>query len=243
MRGYLATIAFAALLPVGAAMAGAPTATPITNNGHPTFLLGLGVEFGDTTSSTPDVGITGKIISSDLSNHFVVGAGATYFPWSAGKPIGVDISAGFNATDFGVLGGYDFIRQKPELSAGFVPTESSSTTCPSGYSLSGGSCFADVSDRRRKRDIRHLATLSDGIRLYSFRYLWSDTVYVGVMAQDLLEDTRFRHAVLTDADGFYRVEYDKLDLVMVTLEQWLEHGLDAVVLGTRPAELLAPIAA
>lgn len=44
------------------------------------------------------------------------------------------------------------------------------------------------SDRRLKRDIRHVATRSDGLRLYAFKYLWDDTTYVGVMAQDLLRN-------------------------------------------------------
>jgi hypothetical protein len=63
------------------------------------------------------------------------------------------------------------------------------------------------------------------------------------MAQDLLEDPRWRHAVLTGEDGFYLVDYDKLDLTMVTLETWNEHGVEAVVLGSRPAELLTAQAA
>ena len=43
-----------------------------------------------------------------------------------------------------------------------------------------------VSDARLKRDIDQVATRDDGLPIYSFRYLWDDEVYVGVMAQDLL---------------------------------------------------------
>ena len=241
MNRLFATTALIALLPVTAAMAGTMSVSPMSNGGHPTFMIGIGVEFGDP-SDKPDVGITGKILSSNLTNHLVVGGGVTYFPMSD-QQFGLDLSAGFNFTGVAALGGYDFLRQKPQLSAGFVPTEDGSPYCPSGYSLSGNSCVATVSDRRMKRDVRHIATLSDGIRLYAFRYLWSDTMYVGVMAQDLLGDPRWRHAVVTDADGFYMVDYDRLDLVMVTLEDWNQYGVDAVVLGSRPAELLIEEAA
>jgi hypothetical protein len=235
MKKLLATTALVAILPVTAALAGAPVPTPTQGSGSLTFLLGIAAEFGD--SSGPDVGITGKVLSSNLTNHLVVGGGVTYFPLSDEK-LGLDLSAGFNFTNFAILGGYDLLRQQPQISLGYVPT-TDGLTCPPGYVLSGGTCDpVAISDRRMKRDIRHVATLSDGIRLYSFRYLWSETAYVGVMAQDLLEDSRWRHAVLTGDDGFYLVDYDQLDLAMVTLDGWNEHGVDAVVVGSRPARLL-----
>jgi hypothetical protein len=235
MNRLLLTTALAAMLPVTAAIAGSGT-TPISSTGHFTVLLGIGVEFGD---SQPDVGITGKVLASPVSN-FVAGGGATYFPGS--NTFGLDLSAGVNFNGFAALGGYDFLTQKPQVSVGFAPVWTT-LTCPPGYSLSGDVCLPNASDRRVKRDIVHIASLSDGMRLYSFRYLWSDTVYVGVMAQDLLEDSRWSHSVVTGADGFYLVDYDKLDLVMATLDDWNSFGLDAVVLGSRPAEFLATQAA
>src|SRR5579864_211256 len=41
-----------------------------------------------------------------------------------------------------------------------------------------------VSDARLKRDITLVGRRDDGLGLYRYRYLWSDTVYVGVMAQE-----------------------------------------------------------
>ncbi len=41
------------------------------------------------------------------------------------------------------------------------------------------------SDARLKRDIVLVGRLDDGLGLYRYRYLWSDTVYVGVMAQEV----------------------------------------------------------
>ena len=42
-----------------------------------------------------------------------------------------------------------------------------------------------ISDARLKRDIALVGRRDDGLGLYRYRYLWSDTVYVGVMAQEV----------------------------------------------------------
>ena len=68
--------------------------------------------------------------------------------------------------------------------------------------------------------LEHLSTLSNGIRLYSFRYLWDEQVQVGVMAQDLLADPDRRDAVSEHPSGYYMVDYGKLGLRMVTLKEW-----------------------
>lgn len=74
------------------------------------------------------------------------------------------------------------------------------------------------SDIRLKRSITPLLRTADGIQLYSFQYLWSDQVYVGVMAQDLV--ATHPEALSIDSFGFYHVDYDKLGLQMLTLEEW-----------------------
>lgn len=85
-----------------------------------------------------------------------------------------------------------------------------------------------TSDRRLKRDINALTVLADGTKLYSFRYLWSETVYVGVMAQDLLADPERADAVLKQANGYYAVDYHRLGLQMATIEDWNTLGFEAV---------------
>lgn len=92
---------------------------------------------------------------------------------------------------------------------------------------------ATQSDRRLKRDIAHLVTLDNGIRLYAFKYLWDDQVHIGVMAQDLLAQETFRDAVVLKPNGFYAVDYARLGLKMTTLDAWREYGLAAVM--ARPA--------
>src|SRR6516165_869382 len=76
-----------------------------------------------------------------------------------------------------------------------------------------------VSDVRLKRDIELLGRLPDGIGLYSYRYVWSDQVYVGVMAQDVAV-TR-PDAVMKGSDGFLRVDYARLGIRLETWDEWL----------------------
>ncbi len=74
------------------------------------------------------------------------------------------------------------------------------------------------SDIRLKRDIEAIGTLANGLTLYKFKYLWSDTDMVGVMAQEVLNVVP--EAVITGEDGFYRVNYDKLGISMMTFDEW-----------------------
>ena len=76
------------------------------------------------------------------------------------------------------------------------------------------------SDRRLKTGIRRLATLSSGLGLYRFKYLWSDVEYVGVMAQEVREVAP--QAVVEGAGGFLRVDYAMLGLEMLTYAEWRE---------------------
>jgi hypothetical protein len=75
------------------------------------------------------------------------------------------------------------------------------------------------SDIRLKRDIVPVGQLTDGIGLYRYRYLWSDTTYVGVMAQEVAAVKP--EAVCQGADGYLRVDYAGLGLRMQTWDQWL----------------------
>ena len=57
-----------------------------------------------------------------------------------------------------------------------------------------------------------------GLNLYRYRYLWSDTSYVGVMAQEVAFD---REAVMRGADGYLRVDYPRLGLRLQTWDEWV----------------------
>lgn len=92
---------------------------------------------------------------------------------------------------------------------------------PSGPAGGGGTVGGGpgtTSDIRLKRNIFPIAITTNNIQLYRFQYLWSDQIYVGVMAQDLLHT--HQEAILEDGNGFYLVNYEMLGLQMLTLEDW-----------------------
>jgi hypothetical protein len=76
-----------------------------------------------------------------------------------------------------------------------------------------------VSDARLKRDIIPVGHRENGLQLYRYRYAWSDTLYVGVMAQEVSEAAP--NAVLRGADGYLRVDYGRLGLRLQRWEDWL----------------------
>ena len=68
-----------------------------------------------------------------------------------------------------------------------------------------GAIASMMSDRRAKREITFVGKRGEH-KIYTFKYLDSDTTYEGVMAQDLLE--YMPEAVTMADDGFYRVDYN-----------------------------------
>jgi Chaperone of endosialidase len=76
-----------------------------------------------------------------------------------------------------------------------------------------------ISDIRLKRDIAAVGEADNGIGLYRYRYLWSDTTYVGVMAQEV--ETVKPEAVLRGVDGYMRVDYARLGLRLQTWDEWI----------------------
>lgn len=109
---------------------------------------------------------------------------------------------------------------KPAGTAPASTTQQSNSGTKSQSSDKGNSSVGAVSDQRLKRDIQQLTTMPNGIKLYSFKYLWSDDLYVGVMAQDLLNNPQWKDAVITSNTGFYSVDYSKLGTQMMTLGQY-----------------------
>lgn len=69
---------------------------------------------------------------------------------------------------------------------------------------------ATVSDKNLKTNIKHINTIN-GIKIYSFNYIWSKIKTMGVMAQDLLEMPEYKHAVGMNSMG-YTVDYSKLPI-------------------------------
>jgi outer membrane immunogenic protein len=76
-----------------------------------------------------------------------------------------------------------------------------------------------VSDVRLKRDIVLIGRFDDGLGVYRYRYLWSDTEFVGVMAQEVA--LIHPEAIVRQAtDDYLRVDYGRLGLKLMTWPQW-----------------------
>jgi len=76
-----------------------------------------------------------------------------------------------------------------------------------------------LSDAHVKRDVRALYVRADGIKVYRYRYRWSDVVYVGVIAQQV-KGIR-PDAVIRGVDGLLRVKYARLGMTMETCKIWM----------------------
>jgi len=92
-------------------------------------------------------------------------------------------------------------------SGGSQSQGASSATSSTGYLPSVAQAIS--SDIRLKKDIEFFGE-ENGHKTYKFKYITdeSNQEYIGVMAQDLLED--FPDAVLKSDDGFYAVDYNKI---------------------------------
>ena len=116
-----------------------------------------------------------------------------------------------------MLGAYqEFLRQHPECK----PSASNSSLS----SVSNGQTPKFwVSDCRLKQDVQLVDVLENGLRLYAYKYLGDDRAFVGVVAQDLLADDRFGHAVV-ERDGYLAVDYAALGLTVIGGDEMVEAG-------------------
>lgn len=82
-----------------------------------------------------------------------------------------------------------------------------------------GPSTGDDSDRRLKTDIVQVGMLMPGLPLYRFRMTGSDTLLVGVMAQDVLEVRPY--LVRTDSSGILHVNKAALGARTITWDEWV----------------------
>ena len=72
---------------------------------------------------------------------------------------------------------------------------------------------------RLKADIIPLQRTRDGYQLYRYRYIGDNTLYVGVMAQDIARQVPA--AISIADDGYLRVNYGLLGITFLTYSDWL----------------------
>ncbi|MGB3446832.1 MAG: tail fiber domain-containing protein, partial [Xanthobacteraceae bacterium] len=75
------------------------------------------------------------------------------------------------------------------------------------------------SDMRLKADIVPLTRTRDGFQLYRYRYIGDDTLYVGVMAQEIARQVPA--AVSVSGDGYLQVNYGLLGVAFLTYSDWV----------------------
>ncbi len=99
------------------------------------------------------------------------------------------------------------------LSDGFYRINSGqSINVESGISSNPTNCGR--SDRRLKRNIVFRTYSKSGIPIYEFEYINKsdgEGRYIGTMAQDLIKLNK-SEAVITDKEGYYLVDYNKVDV-------------------------------
>lgn len=77
-----------------------------------------------------------------------------------------------------------------------------------GLAAIGKGIGAFMSDRRLKRDIQPIRATLSGLQLYSYRYLGSDKLSFGVMADEV---AAAKPEAVTEISGFNAVHYDMLE--------------------------------
>jgi hypothetical protein len=97
-----------------------------------------------------------------------------------------------------------------------------------GITLWTFACQACESDIRLKSDIQPLGKTTKGLDIYRFKYLNdpTQTDYVGVMAQDLVES--HPNSLVLGDDGFYKVKYNELGIRMIKYSMFEKDGLEAL---------------
>jgi hypothetical protein len=135
------------------------------------------------------------------------GGFSAFFPLRDGSVIRAGASVFYNRDSRG-----SFTR----LYAGGAPVPQFGTKETWGFAMNLGTSLP--SDVRLKRDVALLTRLENGAGLYRYRYLWSDTEYVGVMAQEVAAIVP--EAVVRGADGYLRVDYARLGLRLMTWDEF-----------------------
>jgi endosialidase-like protein len=156
---------------------------------------------------------------SQLNPGLVVGVGWQFrMPWFGDRIFGQIGYQHIFVQDYDVLTGSRAVRQV------FGRVDQDIDRFYLSVLMALGGPPVSASDIRLKRDIALVGRRADGIAIYRYRYLWSDTVYVGVMAQEIAESRP--DAVLRGVDGFLRVDYGKLGTRLMTWDEWsLRHAL------------------
>lgn len=85
----------------------------------PGLFLGVTYAFGQ---SSPGVGLSLKVMSTNREDKVAVGAGVNYYPWLSGNKFGVSADVGYVFQNAAVTAGWDFMHS-PVVSVGYMNTK------------------------------------------------------------------------------------------------------------------------
>lgn len=85
-----------------------------------------------------------------------------------------------------------------------------------------------ISDADLKTDITRVHTMDNGLNIYAFRYKGDGRGFVGVLAEELVDDPRFASAVTRGKGGYLQVNYGKLGLPLMEGKQMAAAGVEAL---------------
>ncbi len=146
------------------------------------------------------------------------GAGPFIVPFTGTFTIGqtaID-HAHFDAVMAGLTWQFDAPGPFGSWNGGYVGGHAGGAWGNSTNALYTSTSTVFVSDARLKRDITLLGICGDGLGIYSYKYMWSDATYVGVMAQEVA--LVHPDAVVRDElTGYLSVDYGHLGLPLMML--------------------------
>jgi hypothetical protein len=83
---------------------------------------------------------------------------------------------------------------------------------PAHAQVGSSSNATNISDLRLKKNVTRIGTHASGCGIYRFNYLWSDAVYTGAIAQDVLDHAP--EVVTVGPGNFLAVDYGALGMTM-----------------------------
>lgn len=145
-------------------------------------------------------------IATSAGNSAVGNTGAANQNYNAGlSAVNGTASLGVNALN-SATNAYNIDNAKKMQAWGAAANQAAQNNANTGSALGTAASLALIAwcDARLKRDVSLLSELPNGLRLYAFRYLWSDDWHTGFLAQEV--QAIYPAAVKEDASGFLRLD-------------------------------------
>lgn len=101
------------------------TTTPVDH--HAVAMVGVTYGLNGSAFSKKNIGFSLNVLSSNQEYKWVLGAGASFYPWSD-KQFGLGIGAGRNFNDSNCLVSWDFLQSAPTATCGVTNTKPKEVT-------------------------------------------------------------------------------------------------------------------